>query len=543
MSRTFLCSSALALLAAPVWAECTTDLPVPEGVTLTAAEALPQGEDSPLAHCRITGQMNAREGVDGMAYALGFELRLPDEWNGRFVHQFNGGNDGEVKPAFGPLLSGNKEDTALARGYAVVSSNAGHDGSLFKDFGLSGGARFGFDPAARAAYGYTAVRDLNPVASALTEEFYGREIAYSYGIGGSNGGRHAMVAAARMPGAFDGLLVGYPGFNLPRAALQHALDVQAFHSVSGDLKTAFSREDLTLFADKILAACDGLDGLSDGLVGDMTACLATFDSHGAMCAEQSSGCLSEAQVTALDRIFAGPMDDSGAPLYSDWAWDPGIASGNWRFWKLESPIPPWGNKPIIAVMGAASLAQIFTTPPTQVGGSPDELEQFLLDFDIAKESRQIFATSEGFDESAMAFMTPPNVDNPKLAEFQAAGGKMLILHGNADPVFSVLDTAAWYDKLDQNNGDDAEGFAMFYPVPGMPHGAGGPSTDGFDVLTPLVNWVENGQAPGAIPAHVTAGNAEGQAALGDISRPLCPYPTVARYKGGDEASADSFACE
>lgn len=543
MFRSTISFLALLTVAAPGWAACTTDMEMPDGVTLTAAEMVPRGDESPLAHCRLTGEMNARQGIDGMDYALGFELRLPEDWNGRFVHQFNGGNDGEVKPAFGPLLSGIKDDTALSRGYAVVSSNAGHDGSAFSDAGLAGGARFGFDPKARAAYGYTAVRDLQPVAVALTEAHYGREIAYTYGIGGSNGGRHALVAAARMPGAFDGLLVGYPGFNLPRAALQHALDVQAFHEVSDDLKSAFTREDLTLFADAIKASCDGLDGLEDGLVADVNACLASFDPYTVRCAEQSSGCLTEAQVHALNTIFTGPLDEDGEPLYSDWAWDPGIASGNWRFWKLESPIPPWGNKPIIAVMGAASLAQIFTTPPTRVGGSPEELEQFLLDFDIQKEAQQIFATDETFGESAMEVMTPPGVDDPQLTDFREAGGKMLIIHGNADPVFSVLDTTTWYEKLDLNNDDDAERFAMFYRIPGMPHGAGGPSTDGFDVLTPLVNWVENGEAPSAIPAYVTEGNEEGRAALGDIARPLCPYPTVARYQGGDASQAESFACE
>ncbi len=534
---------AAVLLAGPGFAACNTDLQVPDGVRLTGAEQVAKGDESPREHCRITGVMNEREGVDGMAYALRFELRLPDEWNGRFVHQFNGGNDGEVKPAFGPLLSGLKDDTALARGYAVVSSDAGHDGAAFGEAGLAGGARFGFDPQARAAYGYTAVRDLHPVATGLTETFYGQQILYTYGIGGSNGGRHAMVAAARMPDAFDGLLIGYPGFNLPRAALQHALDVQAFHGVSGDLKTAFTRDDLNLVADRIRQTCDGLDGLEDGLVYDVNGCLASFDPSMVQCAEQSSGCLTEAQVNALYTIFTGPLDEDGEPLYADWAWDPGIASGNWRFWKLESPIPPWGNKPIIAVMGAASLAQIFTTPPTEVAGSPEALEQFLLDFDIQAEASQIFATDDTFVESAMEVMTPPGVDEPELAEFRDTGGKMLILHGNADPVFSVLDTTSWYERLDLNNDDEAERFALFYRIPGMPHGAGGPSTDGFDMLTPLVNWVENGEAPGAIEAHVTDGNAEGQDALGDISRPLCPYPTIARYQGGDAAQASSFACE
>ncbi|WP_425098946.1 tannase/feruloyl esterase family alpha/beta hydrolase [Tropicibacter sp. S64] len=533
-----------AALASPALADCTQEAFAIDGVSITGAEALPAGDDSPLPHCRVTGRINERTGADGRAYALDFELRLPDEWNGRFVHQLNGGNDGEVKPAVGPLLGGNKADTALSRGYAVVSSNAGHDGKAVTDAGLAGGARFGFDPAARAAYGYTAVRDLNPVAEALTEGYYGKEIAYSYGVGGSNGGRHAMVAAARYPEMFDGLLIGYPGFNLPKAALQHALDVQSFRSVSDTLATAFSREDLSLVAGKVLAACDGLDGLEDGVIADADACQTTFDPASLTCtAGQNSGCLTEAQTAALVTIHAGPKDADGKQLYSDWNWDSGIGSGNWRFWKLESPIPPWEQKPIIAVMGAASLAQLFTTPPTEVGGSPAELEQYLMEFDIAAEAEKIYATTAEYPESAMDYMTPPGADNPDLAAFRDAGGKMLILHGTSDPVFSVRDTQTWYDTLDANNGGNAEAFALFYRNPGMPHGAGGPSTDDYDVMTPLVNWVESGEAPGAIVAGVTEGNAEGQAALGNVTRKLCPYPTVARYTGSDPASAESFTCQ
>ncbi|WP_425073202.1 tannase/feruloyl esterase family alpha/beta hydrolase [Sagittula sp. S175] len=545
-----LAATALATtLASPALAECTAeafaqDTFAHEGVTLTGIEALPAGEDSPLPHCRVTGEMNQRIGAEGRAYAIGFELRLPDEWNGRFVHQFNGGNDGEVKPAVGPLLSGNKADTALSRGYAVVSSNAGHDGALFKDKGLAGGANFGFDPEARAAYGYTAVRDLNPVAEALVQTYYGSDIAYSYGIGGSNGGRHAMVAAARMPEAFDGLLVGYPGFNLPRAALQHALDVQAFRSTGKPLAESFSKDDLTLVASKLLDACDALDGLADGLINDAPACQQAFDPASLTCTDgQNSACLTPEQTAALVTIHAGPKGANGEQLYSDWDWDTGIGSGNWRFWKVESTVPPWGQKPIIAVMGAASLAQIFTTPPTPVEGSPEALEQFLMEFDIAGQAAGIDATDKTFTESAMEVMTPPGSDDPKLAEFRAAGGKILILHGNSDPVFSVRDTMAWYDKLDANTGGAAHEVVTFYRVPGMPHGAGGPSTDGFDVMTPLVDWVENGTAPGAITATVTEGNTEGQAALGPVSRKLCPYPQIARYTGSDPASADSFTCE
>ncbi|MCD7060356.1 tannase/feruloyl esterase family alpha/beta hydrolase [Pelagibacterium xiamenense] len=520
--------------------DCAADSFAIDGLVVETAEHVEPGEDAPISHCRIVGQIDQREGIDGMAYAIGFELRLPDDWNGDFVHQFNGGNDGAIVPALGELPDGT---TALSQGYAVVSSNAGHRGDAHPEAGLAGGARFGFDPEARSDYGYSAVAKLNPVATAMVEAYYGGDIAHTYGVGRSNGGRHAMVAAARMPEAFDGLLVGYPGFNLPKAAIQHAWDVQAFKSISDDIRTAYSQDDLDIVASAVLAACDNLDGLEDGIIADTDACQATFDIGTVQCAEgQNDQCLSPAQVEALRTIHAGPTNSAGEQLYSEWAWDRGIASPNWRFWKLESTVPPWENMPIIAVMGSASLAQIFSTPPTEIEGSPAALENFLLEYDFDTDAEAIYATTEDFPESAMDFMTPPGADDPELAAYRDAGGKMIIYHGVSDPVFSVLDTTAWYEALDANNNGRAGDFVKFYRVPGMGHGHGGTATDSFDAFSALTAWVEDGTAPGPLAASTTPDNAL-MPELADATRKLCPYPAVPRYTGGDEASHESFTCE
>ncbi|AUH32657.1 tannase/feruloyl esterase family alpha/beta hydrolase [Paracoccus tegillarcae] len=513
-------------------------------VTFTEVAVVPAGEDSPVAQCRIRATTAERTGSDGRPYALRFELALPDDWNGDFVHQFNGGNDGEVKPATGALGAGTGDQSPLARGFAVVSSDAGHDGAANPDMGLAGGAAFGADFEARQMYGYKAVEILQPLARQMVDAYYGTPVERAYGIGCSNGGRHAMVAAARMPDAFDGLLIGAPGFNLPRAAVQHALDVQTFQPLTGDIRTSFSTEDLHLVADSMRASCDGLDGLKDGLIGDTAACQAAFDVTALQCTGgQNSDCLSAAQVQALQTIHAGPKGADGQQLYSDWAWDAGIEGGNWRFWKVESTVPPWDQMPIIAVMGAASLAQIFTVPPTEVGGSPQELMQFLLEFDIAGQAEMIDASSDALPESPMEVMSPPDSDDPALAEFRAAGGRMIITHGVSDPVFSVNDTARWYASLDKNNDGQAADFARFYPVPGMNHCSGGPATDAFDLLTPLIAWVEDGTAPEAVTASARADNDEVPEGLQGATRPLCPAPQVARYQEGDPKSADSFQCQ
>ena len=509
----------------------------PDGVTVTSAEAVPAGaENAPVAHCRVTGTMDERTGTDGRPYALRFQLNLPEDWSGRFLHQFNGGNDGTVVPALGARDELPEGDGALARGFAVVSSDAGHDGSANPDLGLAGSNAFGLDFEARRDYGYDAVATLHPAALALTEAHYGRAPDYVYGMGGSNGGRHAMVAAERMPEAFDGLYVAYPGFHLPRAGLQHAWDVQSFLSVADTLPAAFSPAELQTVADAVLSACDGLDGAEDGLIFDVLACREVFDPQAMVCeGDATQSCLPKDKVDALVRIHGGPRNSEGEQLYAPWAWDTGIASPDWRFWKLESTVPPWNNQPLIAVMGAGSLAQVFTTPPTEVSGDPESLQSFLEGFDFDEDAPKIDATTSDFPESAMELMTPPQSDDPTLADFKAADGKIMIFHGASDPVFSVLDTVDWVDTLTAND-PEADEFMRFYIVPGMPHGPGGIAPDRFDMLTALVGWVEEGTAPGPIDATLRPDRDAMPEDLAGQTRPLCPYPQIA------QAQDDGFAC-
>ncbi|MFS4436905.1 tannase/feruloyl esterase family alpha/beta hydrolase [Paracoccaceae bacterium GXU_MW_L88] len=546
--KAILYSTAVLAVATPVFAlDCDGLTPEAiglEGVTFTEVTAVPAGEESPVPQCQIRGRMAERTGTDGRDYALSFELALPEEWNGNFAHQFNGGNDGRVVPATGGRAAGTGETSALERGFAVISSDAGHDSANFEDRGLASGAAFGFDFEARQMYGYKAVEVLQPVAVQMVEAYYEKPISYTYGIGCSNGGRHGMVAAARLPDAFDGLLIGAPGFNLPRAAVQHAHDVQTLAPLTGDLRTAFTQEELSLVADAIRGRCDALDGLDDGLVSDWQGCQMQFDITALTCGESESNmCLPEEKIAALQALHEGPKDASGSEIYNDWAWDPGIEGSDWRSWKIESPVAPWDNLPIIATQGASSLAQVFTVPPTEVEGTPEAMLDFLLNFDIEAEAEQITATSEAFPESAMEVMTPPGSDNPVLAEFRDAGGKMIVYHGVSDGVFSVNDTADWYEALNLNNEGQAANFARFFPVPGMNHCDGGPALDLFDLLTPLVAWVEDGTPAEVATATARADNDELPADLVGAERPLCSSPQVAKYQAGDPLSADSFQCE
>lgn len=495
------------------------------------------------AFCQLNGIVNSRTGIDGKHYAIEFEMRLPLSWNGRFVYQMNGGNDGTVVPAEGDVFDGR---SARARGYAVLSTNAGHDGNAAENqqYGLAAGNRFGLDPQARNDYGFATTATMTPIAHTIINAFYGTAAKYSYLSGCSNGGRHGMVAASRYGDKFDGILVGAPGFNLPKAAVQHAWDVQSTQQVDPRLHNAFSRADMQLMANKIIEVCDGLDGAKDGLVNNIQQCQKNFDLNGLRCSsDKNASCLSDAQIKSFARIMSGPHNSKGQQLYNHWWYDTGIADEGWRFWKFESPIPAWNNNPLIATMGAGSLAYVFTTPATEVEGTPDKLLQFLSAFDFDRDAPKIFSVQGAFKKSAMEIMTPPDVDNPYLKNFHKHEGKLIIYQGQSDPVFSTVDIVDWYEKLNKNYSGQAQEFARLFVVPGMNHCSGGPATDQFDALGALATWVEKGQAPDSIAAKVNPDNKSLPANWSKTrSRPLCPWPSVATYKSGDIESATSFAC-
>lgn len=523
--------------------DLTTDNLKLKGVVITSQEEI---ADEYGDYCKLSGKVNERTGVDGKTYAIGFELRLPVEWNGRFMYQANGGSDGAVVEATGGVGNASGQNVALARGFAVLSTDAGHNGADPANLsaGLNQGVVFALDPQARLDYGYIATKTMTPIAKKIIRRHYGQKPAYSYMAGCSNGGRHGMVAASRFPTFFDGILVGNPGFDLPKAAIQHAWDVQSFQIAAPQIYDAFSPEDMALVADSVVTACDALDGLVDGMVADLVGCQDVFDLSELTCeGEKQSTCLTADQVAALEQSMGGPKNSAGKQLYSDWPYDGGMGGGGYRFWKLESGIPPWGNYPLIVALGGGSLPYIFTTPPVEVPGTPEALYSFLSGFDFDIDAPKIYATDHLYKISSMDFMTPPDVDNPTLRGFEKSGGKMIIYHGQSDPVFSVNDTIKWYEALTANNKGDATNFVRLFLIPNMNHCAGGCATDQFDALTALIHWVEKGVAPDFLVASVDPTNPEIPVEWSpDRTRPLCVWPEIAFYKDGDPEDYESFYC-
>ncbi len=518
-------------------------LPAIANTTFTASTTVAAGTltvaGKPIAeHCRVTGFAYPRVSpVDGRAYQINFEIRMPKAWNGRFFHQGNGGIDGAVVTATGSF-GGGPLTNALYQGFAVLSSDAGHPGSI--------GPAFGLDPQARLDYGYQAVGKLTPVAKSVIAAAYGKGPDRSYMGGCSNGGRHTLVAAARYADEYDGFLAGAPGFHLPLAALANIFKAQRYASVAtGDpttppgLQTGFTAAEHTLVANAVLARCDKLDGAVDGLVQNTLLCQRIFDLQRDVptCAGARDGtCLSAEQKVALAPVFSGATTSNGQPFYARFFFDGGLGGSGLPFWNFTAPL----------VLDSGAVGTIFKVPPSTLPLTNGPA--FSLGLDIDKTLGELYATDATYTEAAMSFMTPPNEND--MSAVRDRGAKILVYQGVSDPIFSLADTEAWYERVGAGSGGRADSFVRLYPVPGMGHCSGGPATDQADFITPLVNWVERGQAPGAITASARgSGNPGGANAdvppnwAPDRTRPLCPFPQVAHYSGqGDVERAESWRC-
>jgi len=250
-------------------------------------------------------------------------------------------------------------------------------------------------------------------------------------------------------------------------------------------------------------------------------------------------CVSSAQKSAIDLSYAGPVNSRGERLYATQPYDPGLVGSGWASWKFTSSVG--------AARDPVAVGIIFQVPPSQAKMS--DTRGFAFNYNFDTDYPKLFQTNATYTESAWSFMTPPNPT--KLDALRNRGGKMIVVHGVSDGVFSIDDTKRWYDELNTENGGEAARFARLFPVPGMNHSSGGVSTDQYDALDALVNWVEKGIAPDRIVATARgAGNAGGVNSevpttwAADRTRPLCPYPSIARYNGsGDSERAESFTCK
>jgi feruloyl esterase len=474
------------------------------GIEITKAERVPYGTTVPNlyspghsapipAHCRVEGVINRRTGVGGEEFGISFVLAMPDQWNGDFLMQGGGGSNGVVLPPLGLNAAG--DTPGLMRGFAVVSTDTGHKSR--------GGFDFGFvrDQQAALDFDFLANAEVATLVQQLIAQYYGKAAAFSYFSGCSTGGREGMILSQRYPTVFNGIISGDPAMRtgLSNLAIGKWIPV-AFNQIAPKdadgkpvITQAISDDDRKLIKDALLQKCDAKDGVADRIISDPLGC--DFDPAVLTCKEgKTKSCLSPEKVAAIKKAVGGPKTTGGIQVYPGFLYDTGItADGPIR--GILSPGP--------GIFGPAITA---------------------MEVDVEKE--------------ALADLQPL-VDSmsTNLTTFSGHGGKLIFYHGDSDPWFSPLDTFGYYKDMSAANGglEAVSKWGQFYFVPGMAHCGGGPGLDQFDLLGAMVNWVEKGTPPTSVIAT-------GKAFPGR-SRPLCPYPKHAQYKGqGDTEDAKNFEC-
>ncbi len=458
------------------------------------------------AFCRVRATL-----TPSPASRIEIEVWLPVHgWNGRFRGQGNGGYGGYVN--YAGLA------TAIAQGYASASTDTGH---------IGGDAAWALHHAQRVVdFGYRAIHRMTLDAKLIVQAYYGRPVRHSYFASCSNGGRQALMEAQRFPTDYDGIIAGAPAYDWTRL-LTNALGImQQADSKAGYIPPS----KLPLITHAVLAACDGNDGVRDGVLDDPRRC--DFDPSVLRCHAGASGhCLHAAQVATLKTIYDGARDAVGERVY--YGTMPGAedAPGSWGSWIFG---PERDNNAIAFFVDNYFADMVYEDPHWNYRGVQ-------LDDALAAARRTTGAVLDAVDADLRAFV--------------ARGGKLILYHGWNDPAISPLGTIAYYRHVVAKLGRQQTRQAVrLYMVPGMLHCDGGPGAHAFgqnatdargdrrhDVFTALVRWVERDTAPGSIIATGYVGS--GTARRAAMTRPLCPYPHVARYRGsGDTRRAASFVC-
>lgn len=470
---------------------------IPEGKMKAGPMGPPAYAGLLPAYCRVDGELDKRVGHEGKPYAIGFAVAMPENWNGRFMFQGGGGMNGNVADPIGNHGGG---PPALARGFAVITSDTGH-----KSGGGAFDTSFMADQEAYMNFLYKAIGRVSVVGKEIVKEYYSKQIDYSYYVGCSTGGREGMVMSQRYPDYYDGIVSGAPAMrtnysNLGTKWMQVSLNQAAPLDENGSpvSEEALPEKDLKLLIDSFLEACDDKDGISDGMVFNIEGC--DFNPNDIVCkGEKTNECLSKKQVKALNQGLAGPVTSSGMRVYSPFLIDTGI--------NAKAFIPG------LLVMTSSMLG-----PPSKE-----------TDMDIDSEYIQ---KTDGVAALGDTFLWT------NLNTFSGNGGKLIFYHGVSDPWFSALDTVDYYNRMTGDNGgsEDVLKWSRLFLVPGMGHCRGGEKTvDTFDVLGAIVDWVEKDSAPDKIIA--TGNNLPG------LSRPICPYPEYPHYSGkGDSKDAANFEC-
>jgi pimeloyl-ACP methyl ester carboxylesterase len=482
-----------------------------QAATMVAASAAnnPNGD-----YCKVTGIVKPK---NPSSPNLEFEVNLPAQWNRRALQMGGGGYNGTLVTGLtGFTLQPATVDNPLKQGYVTLGSDGGHKSTA----GFDG--RFAMDDEALANFGKHSVKKAHDAAMAVIKKVYGRAPERFYFIGGSQGGHEALDAAARYHRDYDGVVAHYPAYNV---TLLHLGSLNAGRAVYEGGGAAWLNPAKTkLITDAVYATCDPLDGVKDGIIGNVKGCNAAFDVKTLRCAGGSEGgdtCLSDAQLGAVAKItsdYKPGMAVAGMDTFPRWALLEGALfreRSNWG--TVPQPSNPLsGKEPLLYTAGDQTAKFIITRDPS--------LDTMSFD-------------PKQFRERVTWSASMMDVTDVSLAPFKAKGGKILMTHGTADDFITPHNSEAYYQRQVKQFGQSGvDSFMRFYMIPGFGHGFG-PFNAKIDSLTALRNWVENGEAPKALTA--TDGNPNANRA-----RPLCEWPKWPKFTGaaGGENSAASFTC-
>ena len=445
-------------------------------------------------HCQVTGYIRPQ---------IRFEVTLPDHWNRRLYMFGNGGYAGEDLAAPPRIATRN---AALSRGFLTVQQNTGHDAATYRLGEFAGDMSLLIDYASRAVH-VTA-----QTAKAMAARYYDRNPAFSYWDGCSTGGRQGLMAAQRYPGDFDGILAGAPVLDFTNTQVWGVWNARVLE------KAPISKAQLPALAKAVMDKCDAIDGVTDGLIADPRQC--DFDPQRDLkiCEAGGNDCFTPAQAGTINTLAEG-VKINGETVFPGIPWGTegldGTGASGWDLWIVSEDGPS----------RQLAYGETFLKNMALLPASGKDIDWKTFDFD--KEYSKI-----GMIRDIL------NATDPDLSEFQKRGGKMISYFGWADPALNPMMGVNYYEAVRKEMGEEkAAEFYRLFMVPGMFHCREGYGTDRFDAFTPLMDWVENGKAPEVIRASQMKDGSSIR------TRPLCPYPQVAKYSGtGDVNDGANFEC-
>jgi feruloyl esterase len=474
-------------------------------------------------HCEVRGI--SRPSSDS---EITFEVWLPlTGWNGNYRQNGNGGFAGTINRAG---LAG-----PLRRGYVTAATDNGHDAAKTPQGTFAVG-----HPEKVIDFGYRAVHDTAEQAKAIATALYGRPPSRSYFVGCSDGGREALMEAQRFPEDFDGIIAGAPANDWSHLFTSFvwnelALTKDEAHRIPAAKLPAIQRA--------VVAACDASDGLRDGLVSNPPAC--RFDAAVLACTgADGNECLTPAQLETLKALYAGPKNPrTGEQIY------PGLVASGVEALTANWPLWIWGSAPGRSAQAGFGVSYYRDLVFEQ---STWDIRSMNFDRDVRTSDRKV----------------GPILDatNPDLRSFRARGGKLLQYHGWGDAAIAASSSIEYYEAVQsfmstapdpRSTSKSVDDFYRLFMIPGMAHCGGGVGPVRFgndaapaasassdkdperDIFTALERWVEQGIAPsrliGAGPSPISPAET--------MTRPLCPYPQQAQYKGsGNTNDAANFVC-